>query len=51
MYETECFPPGIEKAFKYCAEPTEQEYAMFDYIWQRQGKIFFPPAPKKPKLI
>lgn len=47
MYENECFPPGIDKAFKYCAAPTDKEYSMFEHVWQRQGAIFFPGKAKK----
>lgn len=49
MYETECFPKGIDKAFLSTARPTVREYSMFEDIFQRQGKIYFPGLPKKIK--
>lgn len=47
MYETECFPPGIDKAFLATSTPTNREFSMFEDIWQRQGKYFFPGVAKK----
>lgn len=42
MYETECFPPGIDKAFLATSKPTTREFSMFADIYQRQGKYTFP---------
>lgn len=50
MYETECFPPGIDKAFLATSTPTTREFSMFEDIWQRQGKYLFPGATKPLKL-
>lgn len=50
MYETECFPPGIDKAFLATSRPTIREFSMFEDIWQRQGKYLFPPAAKALKI-
>lgn len=50
MYETECFPPGIDKAFLATSRPTVREFSMFEDIWQRQGKYLFPGAAKPLKL-
>uniref|UniRef100_A0A7S3K917 Uncharacterized protein n=1 Tax=Euplotes crassus TaxID=5936 RepID=A0A7S3K917_EUPCR len=50
MYETECFPKGIDKAFLSTSKPTNREFSMFEDIFQRQGKIYFPGAAKKIRL-
>jgi len=50
MYETECFPKGIDKAFKSTSMPTIREYSMFEDIFQRQGKIVFPGLAKKLRI-
>jgi hypothetical protein len=47
MYETECFPPGIDKAFLATARPTPNEFTMFEQIYQRQGRYLFPSLAKK----
>uniref|UniRef100_A0A7S3J2J6 Transmembrane protein 135 n=1 Tax=Euplotes harpa TaxID=151035 RepID=A0A7S3J2J6_9SPIT len=47
MFETECFPPGIDKAFLSALRPTEREFLMFRGIWQKQGKYLFPSLPQK----
>ena len=50
MYETECFPPGIDKMFLAWSTPTQKEFSMFRDIWNRQGKIYFPELPKPLKI-
>lgn len=50
MYETECFPKGIDKAFLATSVPTEREFSMFENIFQRQGKWIFPAKAKPFKL-
>lgn len=51
MFETECFPPGIDKAFKYCSYPKQIEYDMFENVWQRMGRVLFPGKATKLKLV
>ena len=50
MYETECFPKGIDKAFLSTSAPTVREYSMFEDILQKQGKILFPGPAKQLKI-
>jgi hypothetical protein len=50
MYETECFPKGIDKAFLATSVPTEREFSMFENILQRQGKWIFPGNAKPFRL-
>jgi hypothetical protein len=50
MYENECFPKGIDKAFMSTSKPTQREYSMFEDIFQRQGSILFPGPAKQFKL-
>jgi len=50
MYETECFPKGIDKAFLSTSTPTIREYSMFEDIFQRQGRIYFPGPAKKLRI-
>lgn len=47
MYETECFPPGIDKMFLACSTPSQKEFSMFRDIWNKQGKIYFPGVASK----
>ena len=50
MFERECFPPGIDKAFIATLQPTTKELSMSDDIWLRYGKIYFPSLAKKLKI-
>lgn len=47
FYEKNLFPPGIDKAFIATARPTKEELALGEYIYLRQGNMWFPGKAKK----